>query len=79
MFAGLMMLVRLLKNVDYYEAGTLCGWPDEKAVELVARGLAEIVEPVASVETPAAVVAAVVEAPEVTRAMPSPKGKAKKA
>ena len=73
-----MKLVRLLKNVDYYEAGTLCGWPDEKALELVARGLAVVVEPVAEAEAPA-VVAAVIEAPEVTRAMPSPKGKAKKA
>lgn len=73
-----MKPVRLLKNVDYYEAGTLCGWPAEKAAELVARGLAEWVEPVAEVEAPAAV-AAVIEAPEVTRAMPSPKGKAKKA
>lgn len=73
-----MKLVRLLKNVDYYEAGTLCGWPDEKALELVARGLAVVVEPVAEADAPA-VVAAVVESPEVTRAMPSPKGKAKKA
>lgn len=73
-----MKLVRLLKNVDYYEAGTLCGWPKEKAMELVARGLAVVVEPVAEVEAPA-VVAAVIESPDVTRAMPSPKGKAKKA
>lgn len=75
-----MTLVRLLKNVDYYEAGTLCGWPDEKALELVARGLAVIVEPVAAAPSePAPVVAAVIEAPEVTRAMPSPKGAKKKA
>lgn len=73
------MLVKLLKNVDYYEAGTLCGWPDAKAKELVARGLAVIVEPVAQEAAPA---------PVVSRAMPSPqpaptatpaKGKAKKA
>lgn len=75
-----MMLVRLLKNVDYYEAGTLCGWPDEKAVELVARGLAVIVEPVAAAPAEhAPVVAEALIAPELSRAMPSPKGKAKKA
>lgn len=74
-----MILVRLLKNVDYYETGTLCGWPDEKANELVARGLAEIVHPVGAqpMDIDAVVGAA------VSRAMPSPvavpaKGKANK-
>lgn len=72
------MLVKLLKNVDYYEAGTLCGWPDEKAKELVARGLAVIVEPVAAQEL-APVVSRAMPSPVAATPAPTPKAKAKKA